>query len=167
MLLFFHRLAYPEHDWLHLVGLLHSLGKLLGHPKVAAEPQWAICGESFPVGCKFDSAIAFSHFFGANPDRRSRTFNTPTGMYRQGACLTFAAPLMPPPSQPQLRCTDYNCIRLPRPLLQPNSPQSHTSRVAAPTEVMPGQICASGVLQETEVSCSLKSLFAVNPISER
>jgi inositol oxygenase len=81
------RLAYPEHDWLHLVGLLHSLGKLLGHRKVAVEPQWAICGEAFPVGCKFDPAISFSHFFGANPDRRSRTFNTPTGMYRPGGGL--------------------------------------------------------------------------------
>ncbi len=25
------RLAHPTCDWLHLVGLIHSLGKLLGH----------------------------------------------------------------------------------------------------------------------------------------
>lgn len=25
------RLAYPEEDWLHLVGLIHDLGKLLAH----------------------------------------------------------------------------------------------------------------------------------------
>ena len=25
------RLAHPDHDWLHLVGLIHGLGKLLAH----------------------------------------------------------------------------------------------------------------------------------------
>ena len=27
------RLHHPQHDWLHLVGLIHSLGKLLAHPR--------------------------------------------------------------------------------------------------------------------------------------
>ena len=27
------RLVYPQDDWLHLVGLLHSLGKLLASPR--------------------------------------------------------------------------------------------------------------------------------------
>ena len=29
------RVAYPQEDWLHLVGLIHSLGKLLGHSRCA------------------------------------------------------------------------------------------------------------------------------------
>ena len=32
------RAAFPDLDWLHLVGLLHSLGKLLAHKRCAA-PQ--------------------------------------------------------------------------------------------------------------------------------
>ena len=29
------RLAYPQQDWLHLVALIHELGKLLAHPRSA------------------------------------------------------------------------------------------------------------------------------------
>lgn len=29
------RLAHPQHDWLHLVGLIHSLGKLMALPRFA------------------------------------------------------------------------------------------------------------------------------------
>lgn len=32
------RLAHPNNDWLHLVGLIHSLGKLLGHPECVFSP---------------------------------------------------------------------------------------------------------------------------------
>ncbi|NXX35191.1 MIOX oxygenase, partial [Nicator chloris] len=36
-------------DWFHLVGLLHDLGKVL---VLFGEPQWAVVGDTFPVGCK-------------------------------------------------------------------------------------------------------------------
>ncbi|KAK9811675.1 hypothetical protein WJX72_008154 [[Myrmecia] bisecta] len=81
------RLAYPDLDWLHLVGLIHSLGKLLAHKRLGGEPQWAVCGESFPVGCRFSPNIACSQFFSVNPDRRRRLYNTPTGMYQAGCGL--------------------------------------------------------------------------------
>ena len=55
--------------------------------RIAGEPQWAVCGESFPVGCRFDAGIACSQFFSVNPDRRSRLYNTPTGMYKPGQGL--------------------------------------------------------------------------------
>ena len=77
------RLAHPEAEWLHLVGLLHGLGKLLAHPAFGAEPQWAVCGESFPVGCAHSPLIACPSGFSVNPDRRRRVYNTPTGMYKQ------------------------------------------------------------------------------------
>ena len=32
------RAAFPDLDWLHLVGLLHSLGKLLAHKRCALPP---------------------------------------------------------------------------------------------------------------------------------
>lgn len=76
------RLRYPHLDWLHLVGLIHSLGKLLAHPRFGAQPQWAVCGESFPLGCRFASQISSSQFFSVNPDRRRRLYNTPCGMYQ-------------------------------------------------------------------------------------
>ena len=50
---------------------------------MGAEPQWAVSGESFPVGCRFHPAIACSQFFSVNPDRRRRMYSTPTGVYRE------------------------------------------------------------------------------------
>jgi inositol oxygenase len=82
------RLEFPEHDWMALVGLLHGLGKLLAHQSFGAEPQWAVCGESFPVGCRFHPAIVHSQYFAANPDRRRRMYATPTGVYAPRCGLT-------------------------------------------------------------------------------
>lgn len=82
------RLEFPEHDWMALVGLIHGLGKLLAHATFGAEPQWAVCGESFPVGCRFHPAIVHSQYFQANPDRRRRAYATPTGVYQQGCGLS-------------------------------------------------------------------------------
>ena len=53
-------------DWLHLVGLIHDTGKIL---HAFGEPQWAVVGDNFPVGCAFDEdAIVFPHSFKSNPD---------------------------------------------------------------------------------------------------
>lgn len=54
---------------------------------MGAEPQWAVCGESFPVGCRFHPAIACSQFFSINPDRRRRIYTSPTGIYKEGCGL--------------------------------------------------------------------------------
>ncbi|URE20891.1 hypothetical protein MUK42_11317 [Musa troglodytarum] len=48
------RKDYPEEDWLHLTGLIHDLGKVLLHPSFGQLPQWAVVGDTFPVGCAFD-----------------------------------------------------------------------------------------------------------------
>lgn len=50
---------------------------------MGAEPQWAVSGESFPVGCRFHPAVACPQFFSVNPDRRRRMYSTPTGVYRE------------------------------------------------------------------------------------
>ena len=55
--------------------------------RFGAEPQWAIVGETFPVGCRFHPAIRHSQFFSANPDRRKRLYSSPTGVYREGCGL--------------------------------------------------------------------------------
>lgn len=81
------RLAHPDDEWLHLVGLLHGLGKLLAHKRLGGLPQWTICGESFPVGCAFSRHIECPQFFSVNPDRRRRIYNSSIGMYKRGCGL--------------------------------------------------------------------------------
>jgi len=81
------RLTFPDKPWLHLVGLIHGLGKLLAHETFGGQPQWAVAGESYPLGCRFAPQIAHSEYFSANPDRRRRAFTTPLGIYQQGCGL--------------------------------------------------------------------------------
>ena len=40
--------------WLIATGLIHDLGKILC---VFGEPQWAVVGDTFPVGCQFSSDV--------------------------------------------------------------------------------------------------------------
>jgi len=74
------RRAWPEHDWFHLVGLLHDLGKIMA---LWGEPQWCSVGDTFPVGCEFSSKVVFSHQFEKNPDSLDPEYNTPVGMYSE------------------------------------------------------------------------------------
>ena len=73
------------------MGLLHGLGKLLAHPAWGTEPQWAVCGESFPVGCAHSPLIACPQGFSVNPDRRRRLYNTPVGMYKKCAVSIYVS----------------------------------------------------------------------------
>ena len=82
------RLEFPEHEWMAVVGLVHGLGKILAHANFGAEPQWAVCGESFPVGCRFHPAVVHSQYFQANPDRRKRAYASSTGVYQAGCGLS-------------------------------------------------------------------------------
>jgi inositol oxygenase len=64
--------------WLVATGLLHDLGKLLCG---FGEPQWAVVGDTFPVGCRFDPAIVHADLFAANPDARVAEYATACGVY--------------------------------------------------------------------------------------
>src|ERR1041385_2351961 len=46
--------------WFILTGLIHDLGKILC---LFGEPQWAVVGDTFPVGCAFSERIVFPEFF--------------------------------------------------------------------------------------------------------
>ncbi|OQR69938.1 inositol oxygenase-like [Tropilaelaps mercedesae] len=89
------RAKHPEHDWFHLTGLIHDLGNvhvvvevltnapLAVQGKVMAffdEPQWAVVGDTFPVGCQYAKSIVYRDFtFILNPDNDSERFVfTPT-----------------------------------------------------------------------------------------
>jgi inositol oxygenase len=71
-------------DWLVLVGLVHDMGKLLC---LFGEPQWAVVGDTFPVGCAFSDAIVESAAFERNPDRADPLLSTASGIYEAGCGL--------------------------------------------------------------------------------
>ena len=70
--------------WFILTGLLHDLGKVLC---LYGEPQWAVVGDTFPVGCAFSDKIVFSEFFADNPDSRNPAYRSPNGIYPDGCGL--------------------------------------------------------------------------------
>ena len=55
--------------WFILTGLIHDLGKILC---LFGEPQWAVVGDTFPVGCRYSDKIVFPEFFADNPDSERR-----------------------------------------------------------------------------------------------
>lgn len=65
-------------DWMVLVGLMHDMGKVLC---LFGEPQWAVVGDTFPVGCAHSDKIVYPEFFSANPDHSNKDFNTKYGIY--------------------------------------------------------------------------------------
>jgi inositol oxygenase len=71
-------------DWLVLTGLLHDLGKVLC---LFGEPQWAVVGDTFPVGCGYSDKVVYPEFFQHNPDFRNPTYQTQCGVYTEGCGL--------------------------------------------------------------------------------
>jgi inositol oxygenase len=70
--------------WFVLTGLIHDLGKVLC---LYDEPQWAVVGDTFPVGCAYSDKIVYPEFFAANPDSRDPRYQTPLGIYEEGCGL--------------------------------------------------------------------------------
>ncbi len=71
-------------DWFVLTGLVHDLGKILC---LWGEPQWAVVGDTFPVGCAFSERIVYPEYFEANPDSSVPEYSTPLGIYEEGCGL--------------------------------------------------------------------------------
>jgi len=70
--------------WFILTGLIHDLGKILC---LFGEPQWAVVGDTFPVGCAYSDKVVFAEFFADNPDRNVPAYQTPCGVYAEGRGL--------------------------------------------------------------------------------
>jgi len=70
-----------EYDWLHLTGLIHDLGKVLLAPKWGPEPQWAVVGDTFPVGCQHSEKNVYASLFSRNPDTLNPKYSTLYGIY--------------------------------------------------------------------------------------
>jgi inositol oxygenase len=64
--------------WMIVTGLIHDLGKVLC---LFGEPQWAVVGDTFPVGCRYSETIVFPEFFADNPDSQVPEYQTPCGIY--------------------------------------------------------------------------------------
>lgn len=71
-------------DWFVLVGLIHDLGKVLC---LFGEPQWAVVGDTFPVGCAYSNKIVYPEFFADNPDSRDAKLQSRLGVYGEGCGL--------------------------------------------------------------------------------
>ena len=76
--------ADAHEDWFVLVGLMHDLGKVLC---LFGEPQWAVVGDTYPVGCPFSDRIVYSEFFSQNPDSGNDQYRSGLGIYRRGCGL--------------------------------------------------------------------------------
>jgi inositol oxygenase len=70
--------------WFVLVGLIHDLGKILC---LYGEPQWAVVGDTFPVGCAWSDKIVYPELFEANPDATVPAYQTRAGIYEEGCGL--------------------------------------------------------------------------------
>lgn len=67
-------------DWFILAGLVHDLGKILC---LWGEPQWAVVGDTFPVGCKWSPSIVYYEAFQENTDKDVPEFQTENGIYQE------------------------------------------------------------------------------------
>ena len=67
--------------WFIATGLIHDLGKILC---LYGEPQWAVVGDTFPVGCPHDQSIVYYEFFARNPDSGHPVYSTKHGIYEPG-----------------------------------------------------------------------------------
>jgi inositol oxygenase len=70
--------------WFILTGFIHDLGKILN---LLGEPQWAVVGDTFPVGCAYSDRIVYPDLFAANPDSRSPLYQSASGIYEEGCGL--------------------------------------------------------------------------------
>jgi len=64
--------------WMILTGAMHDLGKILC---LWGEPQWAVVGDTYPLGCAFSDRIVFSEFFADNADSHDPEKTTEYGVY--------------------------------------------------------------------------------------
>ncbi|XP_054941349.1 inositol oxygenase isoform X3 [Physeter macrocephalus] len=99
------RKAHPDKDWFHLVGLLHDLGKVLA---LAGEPQWAVVGDTFPVGCRPQGSVLFcDSTFQDNPDLQDPRYRYASLAVGPPLCRVLLSPPHPLslPAAQSLACT--------------------------------------------------------------
>jgi inositol oxygenase len=71
-------------DWFVMAGLTHDLGKILC---LWDEPQWAVVGDTFPLGCAFSEKIVYPEYFELNPDSKVPEYSSELGIYEKNCGL--------------------------------------------------------------------------------
>ena len=71
--------------WMVLTGFIHDLGKVLC---LYGEPQWAVVGDTFPVGCAYSGKVVFPEYFASNPDFKIAEYQTEYGIYEPNCGLS-------------------------------------------------------------------------------
>jgi len=71
--------GHPE--WMVVTGFVHDAGKALAMDH--GVPQWAVVGDTFPVGCAFSDRIVYPELFAGNPDTTDPVYSTPNGIYEE------------------------------------------------------------------------------------
>ena len=71
-------------DWMVLTGLMHDMGKVLC---LFGEPQWAVVGDTFPVGCAYSDKVVYPEYFKLNEDFSNPEYNSRLGVYSEGCGL--------------------------------------------------------------------------------
>jgi len=80
-----HQVPIDSLDWFILVGLMHDIGKL--DALLRKVPQWAVVGDTFPVGCRFSDKNIFAGYFTANADAQDPRYQSEMGIYPQNVGL--------------------------------------------------------------------------------
>jgi len=79
------RQMHPDEDWFHLTGLVHDLGKVMA---LCGEPQWAVVGDTWPMGCEPAKSIVFRDTsFEMNADAKNPKYNSQYGVYKPNCGL--------------------------------------------------------------------------------
>ena len=60
---------------------------VLAHERFGAQPQWAVVGDTFPVGCAFQPCVVHHEHFSANPDASDPRYSSTLGVYERGCGL--------------------------------------------------------------------------------
>ena len=80
-------------DWFQLCALVHDIGKLMhiwgrvedGQGARASDPQWALGGDTWVVGCPIPPCAVYPQLSALSPDAGNAAFSSsPTGMYVKG-----------------------------------------------------------------------------------
>src|SRR5438876_10904667 len=72
--------ADQQPRWFILTCLIHDLGKILC---LWGEPQWAVVGDTFPVGCAYSDTVVVPEFFVNNPEYQEPRYQTDTSIYER------------------------------------------------------------------------------------
>lgn len=86
------RKMYPDKDWLHLVGLIHDMGKIL--QVLYKLPDYFVVGDTYPLGCSFSNKIVYNEYLKNNPDSNNPIYSDILGIYEpniglDNVCMTY------------------------------------------------------------------------------